>query len=339
MKNRVTMSDIAKELRVSAVTVSRALAGKGGVGAKLEERIRGQAERMGYTYNSLPRSMLTGRYYNIGILIGERYVCGPGSFYHVFLIELLSVLKKRKYAGIPEIVSGGEESSLVPPAFVQANKVDGLIVLGQMADDYLSMILKRVPRLVFLDFYSGIEGCDCIVSNNFFASYSLTRLLIAKGHRKIGFVGSVSGTSSILDRYMGFCKAMMEADLPYEEAISDRDSQGYWLENICLEPSKYTAYVCNSDQLAGNVIQRLREQGLKVPEDISIAGFDNTFAGLTSGVAVTSVEINVEAMCEAAVNAVIAHIEHEEYRPHGKVFIEARIIEKDSIAPPRSLRG
>jgi DNA-binding LacI/PurR family transcriptional regulator len=56
-------------------------------------------------------------------------------------------------------------------------------------------------------------------------------------------------------------------------------------------------------------------------------------------VAVTSVDININAMCEAAANAVIAHIEHEEYRPHGKVFIEARIVEKDSIAPPGNWRG
>jgi LacI family transcriptional regulator len=327
------MNDIAKELKVSTVTVSRALTGKSGVSAELGERIRGQAEKMGYTYTSLPRCMLTGRYYNIGVLIGERYISGPGSFYHLFLIKLLAALKKRKYAGIPEIISDTEEHSPLPPGFVQANKVDGLIVLGQMADDYLSMILRRVPCSVFLDFYSTIEGCNCIVSNNFLASYQLTRLLIEKGHRQIGFIGSVSGTTSILDRYMGFCRAMVEAALPYEEAIPDRDSRGYWLEEIRLESAKHTAYVCNSDQLAEQVIRRLKETGLKVPEDISIVGFDNALAE------VTSVEINIDAMCEAAVNAVIAHIEHSDYSPQGKVFIEARIIEKASIAGPRDSGG
>jgi LacI family transcriptional regulator len=332
MKTRITMSDIAKELGVSTVTVSRALSGKEGVSGALEAQIRHRAERLGYRYNGMPKNMLTGRYNNIGILIGEKYL-GETSYYWLFFLKLLHTIKERKYMGVLEVVTDKEEASQNVPFFLKENKVDGLILLGQMSEDYLTMIHKRAGCAVFLDFYSDLEGSDCIASNNFLASYKLTKLLIDQGHRKIAFLGASSVTTSTLDRYMGFCKAMIEKGLPYDEGIPGQDSRGY--SNISLDLSKYTAYVCNNDLLAGLVIRQIRQKSMKVPGDISVVGFDNADPAITDDVGVTSVETNIDVMCKTAVNAIIKHIEHENYTPQGKVFIEAKIIEKQSISPPK----
>jgi LacI family transcriptional regulator len=185
---------------------------------------------------------------------------------------------------------------------------------------------------VFLDFYSDLEGCDCVISNNFLASYKLTKLLLAKGHQRIAFIGSPLITTSIMDRYMGFCKAMMEEGLPCAEAIPDRDSRGIAYHELELDLGNYTAYVCNNDQRAGSVIRQIRGRSLRVPEDVSIVGFDNADPDITDNIGVTSVAANIDVMCNTAVNTIINHIEHEDYTPQGKVFIEAKIIEKQSIA-------
>jgi LacI family transcriptional regulator len=329
MAANIKMSDIAKVLGVSTVTVSKALNGKDGVGTKLRAEIKKKAGEMGYVYNSLPRNMLHGRNYNIGILIASRYL-GESSFYWKFYQKLLGALKKTEYLGILEIVNEENETCCSEPAFISANKVDGVILLGQLSNEYLSMITSKMPCAVFLDFYSDIDNTDCVASNNFLGAYKLTKLLIDAGHKQIAFIGSTSATTSILDRYMGFCKAMLEAALPYGDAISDRDKKGFYID-IPLQHENHTAYVCNNDRVAGIVIRQLRESALLVPDDISIVGFDNESNTITAGVDVTSLEVNIEAMCNTAITHLMQHIENENYTQHGRSFIDGTVVIKQSI--------
>jgi LacI family transcriptional regulator len=330
------MSDIAHELGISTVTVSKALTGREGVGDDLRKTIIQKASEMGYVYNGLPHNMRMGRNYAIGILISAKYL-GETSFYWIFYRHLLSAFKSTPYSGILEIVENDEESRCLIPACITANKVDGLIILGQFPDPYLAMITAKVNRLVFLDFYSDIGACDCVASNNFLGSYNLTKLLIDVGHTRIGFIGSTSATTSILDRYMGFCKAMLEMELPYEPAIDDRDERGQYID-FDLRIEDFTAYICNNDQLAGIVINRLRALGLEVPDDVSIVGFDNESELVTAGLGVTSLEVNLQAMSQTAVNLLIEHIENDAYQSRGRTFIDGRVVGKQSIAPPKVTR-
>ncbi|MDR1074535.1 MAG: substrate-binding domain-containing protein [Treponema sp.] len=332
MKRSVRMSDIARHMGVSTVTVSKALGGKDGVSDTLRKLISEKAVEMGYVYNCLPHNMRTGRRHLIGIVISARYL-GESSFYWIFYRALLAQLKETSYLGVLEIASAEEETNRVFPPFVATNRVDGLIILGQMTEGYIATIASRIKNCVFLDFYSEADGYDCVVSNNFIGSYNLTKLLIAARHTRIGFIGSTSATTSILDRYMGFCKAMLEAALPYDAAIEDRDGNGVYTE-IKLQPDTYTAYVCNNDQIAGIVIARLRSLNLEVPRDISIVGFDNESEAVTAGIGVTSLEVNVQAMCATAIDQLIERIESKSYRLRGKCFIDGRVVIKQSIAAP-----
>jgi LacI family transcriptional regulator len=327
------MSDIARELAVSTVTVSKALSGKEGVSSSLRKQIEQKAAEMGYVYNNLPRNLLMGRMFNIGIIISSKYL-GESSFYWIFFQKLLYALKHSSYLGILEVIENEDEINCALPDLLRTNKVDGIIILGQFSDAYLSTITARTRRCVFLDFYSDINRCDCVASNNFLGSYNLTRLLIEAGHQKIRFIGSTSATTSILDRYMGFCKAMIEAGLPYEEAIEDRDHTGAYID-FPLKPGHASAYVCNNDQLAGIVITKLHRLNMRVPQDISIVGFDNESEVVTAGVGVTSLEVNIAAMCEAAINLLLENIETDNYQVRGKVFVDGKVVIKESIAPPK----
>ncbi|MDR0400501.1 MAG: substrate-binding domain-containing protein [Treponema sp.] len=329
------MSDIARELGVSTVTVSKALSGKEGVGKDLRKSIIQKAEAMGYVYNSLPRSMLKGRTYNIGILIASKYL-GENSFYWIFYQRLLQTLKGTSYTGILEVVNDDDETACAAPSIVAANKIDGLILLGQFSNPYLAAITGTIRQCVFLDFYSEIGRCDCVASNTFLGSYYLTRMLLAAGHSRIAFIGSIPATTSIIDRYMGYCKAMLEAGIPYDAAIDDRDSRGVYLTELRLKIGSYTAYVCNNDQVAGGVIRQLRRNGLAVPADISLVGFDNESEAVTDGVGVTSLEVNIDQMCGKSIGTLIQHIESDDYGLPGISFVDGKIVVKQSIAPPRA---
>jgi LacI family transcriptional regulator len=278
--------------------------------------------------------MLEGRTYNIGILIAAKYL-GESAFYWVFYQRLLHTLKGTPYTGILEVVSDEDEITGAIPSIVTANKVDGLILLGQFSNAYLLSVTATIRQCVFLDFYSDVGQCDCIASNTFLGSYNLTKLLIAAGHKRIAFIGSISATTSIIDRYMGYCKAMLEAGIPHAAAIGDRDSKGVYLPEIQLNPGGYTAYVCNNDQVAGNVIRQLRRAGLGVPADVSLVGFDNESEAVTDGIGVTSLEVNVDSMCGKSIGTLIRHIESEDYGLPGLSVVDGKIVVKQSIAPPK----
>jgi LacI family transcriptional regulator len=323
------MNNIATELGVSTVTVSKALAGKEGVSAAVREEIRKKAAALGYVYNCLPRNMLKGRNYNVGILIASRFL-GENSFYWIFFQRLLGALKKTEYLGILEVIDGEDEVARAVPFIAGTNRVDGLILLGQFSDEYLAMITSKIPACVFLDFYSDIGKCDCVSSNNFLGSYNLTKLLIAAGHKKIAFLGSTWATTSILDRYMGFCKAMLESGLTFTDAIPDRDSKGLFSE-IKLNPAAYSACVCNNDRLAGLLVRQFRQKQIIVPDDISLVGFDNEGEAVTAGVGITSMEFDIGTMCNLTVDFLIKRIENEDYVPRGRSFVDGRIVMKQSI--------
>ena len=150
MKN-VTMKDIAQRLNVSTVTVSKALSDKDGVGSELRDKIRTVAVEMGYRFNSLAKSMKEGKSYNIGVIIAERYIKNDDDnafylkMYHNVVTAGGSKLL-RDYGNC----NNGSGKELFIPNIISDNKVDGIIIIGQMASDYLSVFKKVICLWYFL---------------------------------------------------------------------------------------------------------------------------------------------------------------------------------------------
>src|SRR5690554_5999400 len=150
MMGNVRMKDIASALNISTVTVSKALSDKEGVSIELREKIKETAEAMGYRYNRLAKGMKEGKSYNIGVLIAERYTINDGdAFYLKIYQNIVKILSNRNYYGIMELVTAEDENNGTIPNVILDNKVDGIIVLGQMKSKYLENIYKTKVPLVF----------------------------------------------------------------------------------------------------------------------------------------------------------------------------------------------
>ena len=221
MKN-VTMRDIGAALGVSTVTISKALGGKEGVSDAVREKIIETAKQMGYHY-SAPLGDDSGRV--VGILVADRFFSAP-SFYFSLYRALLKELAEAGMLGVLDIISDQDEASLTMPAAVTIQRASGFVLLGQFSADYVSAILDTGLPTVLLDFTCDGPDVDSVTSDGQSGAYQLTRYLIEHGHRKIGFVGSVEGTTSIMDRYSGFLRAMMQFALPVREdwVVPDRDT-------------------------------------------------------------------------------------------------------------------
>lgn len=339
MKYGIKMSDIAKEFGVSIVTVSNALSDRGGVRAGLAEAIKMRAMELGYrpsvSRKPRPQSAASNRAtmpaYTVGILTPERFFGDQGTFYWELTQNVSRLLKKNHLSVLCETLTLRDEKQCVLPGLLAKQRINALIILGQLHSSYINLLLHVSLPVVFLDFYDEHYQIDSIISDSYYGGYLLTDYLISLGHRDIGFVGNVTATSSIHDRFMGYLKAMMEHELPYvrEWTLDDRDANGVLLSEITFPEKLPTAFVCNCDITAEKVISSLKEMGHQVPEDISVVGYDNYVVSDMCVPAITTVEVNLAVMAQAAVDIVIKKLENPEYS-EGKRIIPGRLLKKQS---------
>ncbi len=298
-----SMRDIARAVGTSAVTVSRAVAGKPGMSDSLRAKILKKAAELGYSLPGNPGEE-AGRHLDIGILIPDRYF-GAESFYAGICKKLSQRLSELGHFGLLEILSTEDEKERNLPMLIRSGKADGLILLGEPEKEYYRMIAQHGTPLVFMDFYDAQGSADAVVGDNTYGCYRLTSHLIRNGHRKIGFVGNVKSTGSIMDRYLGYYRAMLAHDLPVREewVLKDRAEDGT-MTRLILPEELPTAFVCNCDTVAADLIRMLREKGLRVPEDVSVTGFDDFLPGAETEPELSTFRVDTDAMSELAVKLV-----------------------------------
>lgn len=340
MKNGIRMSDIAKELGVSVVTVSNALNDRGGVSEEMRRKIRERASELGYRPSAprMPRKAAaetTQQGGSIGIITSERFADVRGTFYWFLTAGVSKELTQYNLYSVYESVSEEAERNCILPQIAAERQVRGLIVVGQLATDYLEQLASQHIPMLFLDFYDKHSEIDAVISDNYYDSYLITERLVQLGHRKIGFIGTVTATSSIHDRFLGYIKCLMENGIEYrkEWTLDDRMANGLNLPEIAFPQEMPTAFVCNCDETAFRVIGALQRMGLRVPEDISVTGYDNYTVSDMCVPAITTVEVDLTEMAHTAVTQLIKRIENPQRIP-GRYVIPGRIILKQSMAAP-----
>ena len=329
----VKMSDIAQKLNVSVVTVSKALSDQTGVSQELREKIKKLAKEMGYDKSVSERST-RGNTYTIGIVIPKRYIDDSESFYWKMYKEITDKSMEKGCFTMLEILP--EDISDRLPMLIAEDKVDGLIVLGKPGHDYAKYLEKQIKiPMLFLDFHEPECAVDAIISNSYLGEYLMTKYLLKRGHRQIAYVGTLMATDSITDRYLGYVKALMEYNLsPCPEwVINDRDKDTGLMEHdkeIVLPDKLPTAFVCNCDYIAGIVINMLRKRGVRVPEDVSVVGFDNYLYRGICDIGITTYEVNIGRMADKAVQILLKKMTDVSYHA-GLVIIEGCLVEKESV--------
>ncbi|WIV17484.1 substrate-binding domain-containing protein [Paenibacillus polygoni] len=331
MNKNITMRDIANQLGVSSVTVSKALNDKEGVSEELKERIKQLASELGYRVNMAAKTMREGLTYNIGVIIPERFTGPDQSFYLRVYQEISKSLEATGYYGILHILSSSDEEGLLLPRIYYDRKVDGFIVLGQINKPYIEVIENIEQPKLFLDFYDEHSSIDSVVTDNFYGAYELTNYLIQQGHRDIAYVGNLYSTSSIQDRFLGYYKSLLEHHIHLEPKwiINDRDEQGTYID-IELPSPLPTAFVCNCDQVAYSVVQKLKLMGHRVPEDCSVVGFDNDIYATLTEPHLTTIDVNINQMAQTAVQSLLRQINHPDVR-FGRLVVKGEIIYRDSV--------
>lgn len=335
MKNGVKMLDIAQKLGVSVVTVSNALAGREGVSDQMRRKICETAEEMGYKPSNtrgMKKMMVPRSGKSVGILTSERFVGPRGTFYWELTAGISNRLSRLNIFTVYECVSAENENRGALPNMLLDHKVDAIIVIGQVHRNYIEMLSNINLPLLFVDFYDSRFEIDSVNSDSYNGAYLLTDYLIRMGHRDIGFFGTLNATSSINDRFLGYMKCLIENGIEYRSdwTIGDREENGTLLTDPVFPDEMPTAFVCNCDENAALVIMALRSKGVRVPEDISVVGYDNY---ITMGIgipAVTTVAVDLSKMAEVSVDIMLKKLADPSYTA-GRRVISGKLIVKDSV--------
>lgn len=330
MDKKVRMADIAERLGISIVSVSKALSGQSGVSEETRERVLTLAKEMEYVpLRTKPEKKHVVRSGNIGILVADRFFA-DSTFYSNLYRQVLMACKEYGFSALLEIVTQDAEKNKTLPALVRGNKVDGLIFMGEIGRGFLKKAISTGLPYMLLDFYDEDLEADSVTSDNVAGGYRLTSHLIETGRREIGFSGSIHDTSSIMDRFLGYHKALLRAGIPLrlDWVLDDRDENGL-LVPVKLPIRMPKAFLCSCDEAAYSLVQQLRNHGYRVPQDVTVVGYDDYYFAQICEPRLTTYRVNVEDMSKTVVSQLVRKLKGK-HATNGNTVISGRLVCRES---------
>ena len=329
MRNLVTMKDIADELDVTVMSVSKALSGKDGVSEDLRAKILAKAEELGYK-KSQSSNNDDGTSHNIGILIAERSM-NANATYMSLQQPLISNLLQLNYYGITEIISDETEHLLILPKILKENKVNAFIILGQMSIEYVQVLKNTNKPFLFLEHIYDDVNVGGIITDNLYGGFTLANYLLEQGCKSIGFVGNIQFAEIVMDRYLGIAKALLHhgLDLKKEYIISDVNDYGEEI-SLFLPDKMPDAFICNDCRVAYKLIHHLEGLEYSIPKDISVAAFDDGIFADIGIPKLTTYSINYETMAQLAAESIALKLENPGYHI-GKKVVHGSVVVRDSV--------
>jgi len=309
----ITIKDIAKMAKVAPSTVSRALNNKGRMSDATRERIRQLARELGYHPNINAKGLATNKTGNIGIVINKRHSPeGFYDFYGTIIVGVEEVIEKQGYHLIFSSTDGGPSA----PRCVKERRVDGVIFMGCDISKELILSLNDIP-LVLVD--NHLDGVNSIAIDNEGGAYKAVEYLIKLGYRKIGFIAERLSDLSFKERFEGYKAALKEYGLEYHADLVAEGlippEHGYVAMKKLLKRGTPPAVFAANDSTAAGAIKAIKENGLRVPDDIAVIGFDDGPTALHTVPLLTTVRVFREKMARVAAKRLMELIENPDQPP------------------------
>jgi LacI family repressor for deo operon, udp, cdd, tsx, nupC, and nupG len=329
-RRQPSIKDIARIAKVSHPTVSRALQNSPLVNAKTAAKIRKIAEDAGYRASAVARGLVTRRTKTIGLVVTT--VNDP------FAGEVtLGIEKAANEHGYSVFLANSDAEPERERRMVQTfaeQRVDGIVVTSsRVGAEYLPMLADlMVPIVLVNDQYPG-EFMHSVMIENVQGTRAAAEHLIAFGHRRIAYVGDRSGYQSDTERLAGYKEALAAAGIAFapELAVKGDGKPAAAIEAVnallALEHPP-TAICCYNDMTALGAIRAIAARGLKVPDDISVTGFDDLFFAAYLDPPLTTVHQPMRRMGQMAMENLLKLMQGGE--PVEQARVEAKLVVRAS---------
>lgn len=300
---KVTIRDVAAEAGVSIASVSLYLNDRPGLSDTTRERIEDAIQRMHYTPLRRKPEDRSNNVSLIGLLVEKLPV---STFSDMFYGEVIQGLERHArslgYSIVLMVVDPGKDLSEM---ITNHANMEGLVLLGggDITRDTIQQLSDQELPVILVDNQFPDTDLDCVVADNFGGSYQAIQYLIHQGHKRIAFIQGPTKYRSLVDRFRGYCCALIENGLELnfelvQESVSKGiPNKGYREMKALLERgTPFDAVFCVSDRSAFGAMQALQEEGIVIPRDIAIMGFDNVAQSAHTSPPLSTVEVPKSAM-------------------------------------------
>lgn len=326
-----TIYQVSELAGVSLATVSRVMNNNARVSEATRNKVLDAMAQLGYRPNSIAQSLASNRSNSVGILVSELH----GPFYG----EMLSGIENEcRAAGKHVIIAAGHseaESEKDGIEFLISRNCDALILhVEAVSDDYLTKLAGGKLPIVLINRYIAKLADNCISLDNELGGYLATQQLLQQGHTQLAYIAGPMWKSDAKDRYAGHLRAMAEHGLTFNPALlaegDFRDSGGSaCMQRLLATKLPFTALVCANDEMAAGAMEVAREQGLQVPQDLSIVGFDNLILARYIYPKLTTIDYPIGEMGRMAARWVLKNIYQQQALQLKNVF-EPALVCRDS---------
>ena len=329
----VSMKDIARRCGVSVATVSKALNGQPDIGEETRTRICAVAAEMGYMANSAARALKTNRTYNLGVLLVDERRSGLSHEYFSSLLESFKS-EAEKYGYDLTFIShsiGGRPTSYLQHC--RSRGVDGVIVacVDFMDPRVQELVDSQIPT-VTID--HSFDNHMAVVSDSVSGVKELVRYIYSKGHRKIAFLHGEPSTVT-RNRLTGFYQACQELGITVPEGYvreciyHDPDRCAQETRALMELPERPTCIIFPDDFSYIGGMNALKELKMRIPEDISAAGYDGLH--LARLLNLTTYSQNTSELARIAAEKLIHLIEHPKTTPIERIVIPGALLEGATV--------
>jgi DNA-binding LacI/PurR family transcriptional regulator len=332
----VTIKDLARELKISASTVSRALKNHPDISEATKKAVHELAEKLNYQPNAVALSLKQSRSNTIGVIIPE--------IVHYFFSSVISGIEDVAYdAGYNVIICQSNERyerEVANAKTLLASRVDGILVsISKETEDFnhlYNLQNNQVPMVFYDRIVPGLQA-DQVIIDDFDAAYRVTRHLVDSGRKRIAHFAGPQKLLIGRQRKDGYIKALKEAGLEIDDnLIIEADSfekARLAVMRLLNEKRKFDAIFAVNDLTAIGAMQTIQKRGLKIPDEVAIAGFsDGRFSGITDPT-LTSVDQHGYEMGSIATQMLLKRISAED----DSYPAETRILNADLIIRGSSL--
>jgi DNA-binding LacI/PurR family transcriptional regulator len=331
----VSIKDIARKAKVSHSTVSRALQNSPVVNRGTAEKIRLIAEELDYRVSAVARGLATSKTRTVGLVvttIADPFVAGVvGGIEDAANAHGYSVVLANSHAD-------PEREMMVVRSF-EERRVDGVIVTASRVGAlYVPMLSRmRVPIVLLNNQHPG-EFTHSVMIDNLEASAQATHHLIELGHRRIAYLGDRHGHQSDTERFGGYRQALDQADIPFlPELVVHGDGKPEGgieaMGRLLALAAPPTAVFCYNDMTALGALRRIRVSGLRVPDDISLVGFDDLYIAQYTDPPLTTVRQPKRQMGRLAMEVLLRLLQGSQ--SEHIIRVPGELVGRESAAAPK----
>jgi len=334
VRDHVSIKDIARIANVSHSTVSRALRNSRLVNRETAERIQQIAQASSYRVSTVARSLVTSKTRTFGVVVDTAA--------DLFVGEVVNGVEKMAsqhgYSVFLATFTGSPEREAQVVHSLEERRVEGIIVVAsRVGSSYRGLLAKTKIPIILINNYRVGEFLYSVSIDNLTAGREATRHLTDLGHQRIAYLGDQGGFHSDTERFGGYRQALESVDKPFQPELvvhGDGTPQGgeVAMHKLLSLSQRPTAVFCYDDMSALGVLRAARTCGLRVPEDISVIGFDDLIIASYTEPALTTIRQPKEYMGQLAIEIVLKLLSGVDCECNVKV--QGELIIRQSTAPP-----